>query len=212
VIDGDKQLAQRFHESMLEIYDIAGQTTGYWAHYFRREVRAKGGLPVARRLLSTKGTSDGFERLKAEHALHLSVEALVLRPEFRALFRAHELATARERLEAFGYRPVDLGVGTASTPPELRSILDAIDGAGTQEERWDFRDGVVSFGADGREAMREWLSREHFSPFALSVLERLAATDPSSARVIDSYATTGGNEHKLAIAALARIRKFRPGN
>jgi hypothetical protein len=39
--------------------------------------------------------------------LDLTVEALVLRPEFAPLFTEGELTRARERLEQFGYRFAD---------------------------------------------------------------------------------------------------------
>ena len=93
----------QFDQAMLDIYELAGRQTGYWANYFLRSVRKDGGLEAARKLLWKDGTSEGFERLKAEHRLDLSMEALMLRPEFRELFTAAELARAAERLSAHGY-------------------------------------------------------------------------------------------------------------
>jgi len=93
----------QFDQAMLDIYELAGRQTGYWANYFLRSVRKDGGLEAARKLLWKEGTSEGFERLKAEHRLDLSMEALMLRPEFRELFTAAELARAAERLSAHGY-------------------------------------------------------------------------------------------------------------
>ena len=93
-----------FHQAMLDIYWLAGRETGYWASYFLRAVRNNGGLPTARKLLWASGTSEGFERLKKEGRLDLSMEAVMLRPEFRELFSAEELARAADRLAANGYR------------------------------------------------------------------------------------------------------------
>lgn len=199
-------LEQRFHEGMLDIYDLAGKTTGYWAHYFRRDVRANGGLPVAHKLLRKQGTSEGFERLKKEHSLHLSVEALVLRPEFRSLFTQPELDTAKERLAKFGYTASDLAAVAIELSPDLEDLLGRVESAETQDARWDLRNEVVACAAPAREAMRRWLAQEHLPVFALSVLEKLAPTDPAASRIIDSYATTGGREHELATAALSRLR------
>jgi hypothetical protein len=95
----------RFHQAMLDIFELAGRETGYWATYFLRSVRDHGGLDTARRLLRKGGTSGGFERLKAERRLDLSLEALILRAEFRELFSAEELAIASDRLLAHGYTP-----------------------------------------------------------------------------------------------------------
>jgi hypothetical protein len=107
---GEVSMVERqFDQAMLDIYELAGRQTGYWAHYFLRSVRKDGGLVSARKLLWKEGTSEGFERLKAEHRLDLSMEALMLRPEFQELFTPAELARAAERLSAHGYRPARSG-------------------------------------------------------------------------------------------------------
>ncbi len=99
---GPSIVEARFHQAMLDIFELAGRETGYWATYFLRSVRDHGGLETARKLLRKSGTSGGFERLKAERRLDLSMEAVILRPEFRELFSAEELAIASNRLLAHG--------------------------------------------------------------------------------------------------------------
>ena len=94
-----------FDQAMLDIYSLAGQATGYWAGYFLRSVRKDGGLIAARKLLWKSGTSAGFERLKEEGRLDLSMEAVMLRPEFDELFSQDELARAANRLAEHGYDP-----------------------------------------------------------------------------------------------------------
>jgi hypothetical protein len=94
----------QFDQAMLDIYSLAGRETGYWAGYFLRAVRKDGGLETARKLLWKTGTSKGFERLKEEGRLDLSMEALMLRPEFRELFSEAELDRASDRLAEHGYR------------------------------------------------------------------------------------------------------------
>lgn len=109
-------LERRFHDEMLGIFTSAGEATrkrradgttirGYWASYFLRGVRNHGGPAYARQLLRAEGTSDGFQRLTDEGRLDLTVEALVLRPEFSELFSADERAVAANRLAKAGYRP-----------------------------------------------------------------------------------------------------------
>ena len=39
------------HRELLSLYTRTGVATGYWAHYFLREVRKDGGLAVAKKLL-----------------------------------------------------------------------------------------------------------------------------------------------------------------
>jgi hypothetical protein len=110
-------LELRFHEAMLGIFTRAGEATrkrradgsivrGYWASYFLRGVRNHGGLEYARQLLRAAGTSAGFRRLSTEGRLDLSMEALVLRPEFADLFSETERQIATGRLSAAGF---DLG-------------------------------------------------------------------------------------------------------
>jgi hypothetical protein len=98
-------LELKFHQAMLDIYWLAGRATGYWAGYFLRSVRKDGGLEAARKLLWMNGTSNGFKRLKKEGRLDLSMETLLLRPEFDDLFSAEERARAADRLTANGYQP-----------------------------------------------------------------------------------------------------------
>ena len=86
---------------MLAIFRLAGEATrrprpdgtferGYWASYFLRAVRHHGGLAYAHQLLQQEGTTDGFRRLTEEHRLDLTMEAVVLQPEYAELFSATE--------------------------------------------------------------------------------------------------------------------------
>lgn len=109
-------LELRFHDAMLGIFPLAGEATrkrgadgstirGYWASYFLRGVRNHGGPDYARQLLRAEGTTDGFRRLTEERRLDLTMEALVLRPEFAELFTVPERAVAASRLARAGYQP-----------------------------------------------------------------------------------------------------------
>jgi hypothetical protein len=109
-------LELRFHDAMLEVFNRAGEATrrrradgsiarGYWANYFLRGVRRHGGPDYARQLLRAKGTTVGFQRLKDEGRLDLTMEALVLRPEFVTLFSVEDRRTAARRLKEAGYQP-----------------------------------------------------------------------------------------------------------
>lgn len=78
---------------------------GYSPTYFVRMLDEDGAVGAARRLLRDQQTSDGFTRLWGEGRLGLTVEAIVLRPEFFGLFSRTELATARARLTDLGWTP-----------------------------------------------------------------------------------------------------------
>lgn len=109
------RLELRFHDAMLDVFRLAGEATrrtrsdgtierGYWASYFLRGVRNHGGLDYAHQLLRKQGTTDGFQRLKEEGRLDLTMEALVLKPEYTALFSDEERRVAAHRLADAGYQ------------------------------------------------------------------------------------------------------------
>lgn len=101
--DESAELAQRFHAAMLDIYRAANRDLSYNATRFLQLVESRGGVHAAKQLL--RGVpSDGFATLWEKGRLDLSMEAHVLRPEFRSLFTDHEVRVAEERLRQFGYR------------------------------------------------------------------------------------------------------------
>jgi hypothetical protein len=100
-----RSLEERFHRAMIEIYQAEKRETGVNAAYFLRMITDYGGVEAARRLLAKNAPSEGFTRLWEHNRLDLTVEALVLRPEFALLFSEEERAIARDRLEEYGYAP-----------------------------------------------------------------------------------------------------------
>src|SRR5258707_8192689 len=89
------------HRELLSLYTRTGVATGYWPHYFLREVRNDGGLAVAKKLLRANRVSTGFGRLIAARRADLSIEFIALSPRFKHLFSAEERAVAAKRIEAF---------------------------------------------------------------------------------------------------------------
>jgi hypothetical protein len=88
-----------FTDAMISVYSNVHKATGYRASRFLAFVRTRGGLAVARHLLASPSLSRGFEALKNAGRTDLSVEALVLKPEWSFLFTAEELAIAQGRLD-----------------------------------------------------------------------------------------------------------------
>nr|MBA3533071.1 EVE domain-containing protein [Ardenticatenales bacterium] len=77
---------------------------------------------TARRLLNAGNTSEGFTRLWELGRLDLTVEAIVLKPEFASLFSEEERTRARERLREVRYTPSwDQPASAATPPPEASS-------------------------------------------------------------------------------------------
>jgi hypothetical protein len=88
---------------MVEVHKKAKQEAGYPATYFIQMVSRRGGLATARHLLHAPNVSDGFTALWERGRLDLSVEAVILRERFGALFTDEERDRARSRLEEYGY-------------------------------------------------------------------------------------------------------------
>lgn len=98
---------------MAKIYEDA-KKDGYTASYFLRMLSEHGGVETARRLVNSDTPSEGFTRLWMMKRLELSVEALILKPEWQSLFNDDERKRARERLEKYGV--VMNNVKTGDTP------------------------------------------------------------------------------------------------
>lgn len=94
-----------FHEAMLEIYGRAKTECKYNANRFLQMVVERGGLQTARYLLHAPGLSDGFTALWQCNRLDLTVEAYVLKQEWRGLFTEEEIKIAAKRLSELGYTP-----------------------------------------------------------------------------------------------------------
>lgn len=93
----------RFHQAMTELYRRAKAEAGYNAVRLLSMISEVGGVETAHALLATGIPTEGFEALWELHRLDLTVEALVLRPEYAQLFSEDELKTARAHLEGVGY-------------------------------------------------------------------------------------------------------------
>lgn len=92
-----------FDRAMMEVYIRGRDEVGYTATYFRGMLDTLGPLETARKLLRSSTVSDGFAQLWDRGRLDITVEAVVVRPEFQALFTEEEIAVARRRLAEFGY-------------------------------------------------------------------------------------------------------------
>jgi hypothetical protein len=93
-----------FERAMKDVYVRAKREANYTATYFLTMLSSYGGLGTARRLLASSEVSSGFAALYERGRLDLTVEALVVKPEFAGLFTDEEINIARQRLDQLGYR------------------------------------------------------------------------------------------------------------
>lgn len=97
------RLERQFHDETMEGYRHLVRTINYQAKAFLHMVAMHGGVGAAHLLLQTPNVSAGFTTLWEANMLGHSVEALVLKPEYRPLFSDEELETARRRLIDYGF-------------------------------------------------------------------------------------------------------------
>ena len=97
------ELQKSFHAAMIEVYVRAKSEAGYTASRFLTMVTDQGGYEAARTLLHASSVSDGYTTLWERKRLDLTVEAVILRPEWHALFSEEERNVACERLSQYGY-------------------------------------------------------------------------------------------------------------
>ncbi len=118
--------------ALYESYHRAGKETKFWASRFLQSLKRRGGLEVAKRILANKtdgGITKGFLALKDAGRPDLSVEAIVLAPEFRHLFSDRELTVAEDRLRthfppAFWRKQVDKASVYPEALPEDREYFE----------------------------------------------------------------------------------------
>jgi len=84
-------------------YLKAKRECGYNATRFLQMISEQDGLATAKKLIAKPGGTDGFTTLWEHQRLDISVEAIVLKPEFAPLFTEEERNLCRERLTQFGY-------------------------------------------------------------------------------------------------------------
>ncbi|NMN97827.1 GmrSD restriction endonuclease domain-containing protein [Antrihabitans stalactiti] len=99
----DVEVIAAFGRRMVDAYNRARTEVNYNATYFRSMLAELGPVSTARKLLASPAVSDGFAALWERGRVDLTVEAIVVRPEFASLFDEHEVEIANRRLDQFGY-------------------------------------------------------------------------------------------------------------
>lgn len=95
----EQQLHARFLNDCNEV-----QIRGYTPRLFRQMLARHGAVETVNRLLSTKEHSEGFTKLWELKALHLSMEAIILKEPYCQLFTSEQLQIARIRLKQLNYQ------------------------------------------------------------------------------------------------------------
>lgn len=96
-------LEKKFNADMRSIYILAKKKLKYNATRFLQLLSEKGGVQAAKILIAKDGGTYGFEMLYEHHELGLTVEAHVIKDEYKELFTDQEREICKKRLEEYGY-------------------------------------------------------------------------------------------------------------
>jgi len=97
-------IEEKFHQEMINIYKKAKAEAHYTATRFFHMVDSEGGLATAKKLIMRDDDSAGFASLWERNRLDLTVEALVIREEFRSLFSEEEIEKCKKKLRNHGFK------------------------------------------------------------------------------------------------------------
>lgn len=94
---------QNFQNEMLNTYKEA-KKLGYKPTRFLQMIDEYGAVETAKRLLASEDNlSDGVTKLWELGRLDLSMESIVIKPEYKELFTEQEIKIAEKRLKDLGY-------------------------------------------------------------------------------------------------------------
>ena len=107
-MSNDNIRQREFTGAMLDIYRRALTETGYRASLFLNMVNDQGGYQAAMTLIHSTQPSDGYTALWERQRLDLTVEALILRPQWHDLFTDDDRRAAYCRLTSYEFQfPTD---------------------------------------------------------------------------------------------------------
>jgi hypothetical protein len=93
---------QAFHQAAVSLINSIEDRV-YRPNYFISLMAESGAFQAACQVIHSTHIPDGFLTLQQAGQLGLTIEALVLQPEWAEIFEPETLRLARERLTAFGY-------------------------------------------------------------------------------------------------------------
>lgn len=94
---------KQFTGAMLEIYKRALKEADYRATIFLNMVNEQGGYQTAIKLIHAAKPSEGYTALWQRGHLDLTVEALILRPEWWDIFTNEDRRAAFNRLQQYHF-------------------------------------------------------------------------------------------------------------
>ena len=103
VSDADEASRIQFHQDMVNAYQICIKKLRYHPTLVLHYLGEHTAVETACWLVKLPNESSGFTRLWQEGRLDLSAEAMILKPEYAALFSVEDRRTAYDTLKAYDY-------------------------------------------------------------------------------------------------------------
>lgn len=96
-------LEKQFEEELIKKCEEAQRECGYKPTRFLETVASFGGVKTAKEMIRKGRVSDGFDKLQQAGLIYLTMEAVVIKPEYEALFTDDEVNSCYELLCDHGY-------------------------------------------------------------------------------------------------------------
>ncbi len=100
-----KALETKFTKAAIELYKTAKKECGQTHTLFIQRVSRDGGVAAAKYFIRLDEETSGFADLWMAGRLNLTIEALVIKPEYAPLFSEVERQICKDRLKEHGYPP-----------------------------------------------------------------------------------------------------------
>ena len=100
--------AARFEADLRALFPEWRRSVGLAQGRLPQMISARGAIGAAQQLLMSPDLSNGFKQLRDGGRLDLTVERLILRPEYGSLFTAEQRSVARRKLVENGLSRSDL--------------------------------------------------------------------------------------------------------
>ncbi|MDD3000951.1 MAG: HNH endonuclease [Candidatus Riflebacteria bacterium] len=100
----NSSIEEKLTNELIVLYRTTGEEIGYWGRRFLQSVKRNGGYATVKRMLKPRTPLQraGLDVLLDAGRPDLTVEAIILKSEYKQLFTQEELKIASERLGEYG--------------------------------------------------------------------------------------------------------------
>lgn len=99
----EKNLEKSFHDDIVKTCNRMKKEAGCNPTHFLKNLSTLGGVQAAKIMIAKNSDAETFTRLWEKKKLSLSVEAQVIKSDYRELFTEEEIKICVKRLRDYGY-------------------------------------------------------------------------------------------------------------